>query len=79
MSPILDTLSTSKWQLIATAVASGATVASIIFSYQALERQERLSELKSSIPSLKDKNHESRVVGRPSSSVYREILLTRDE
>ncbi|CEJ90819.1 Putative Ubiquitin-protein ligase molybdopterin-converting factor [[Torrubiella] hemipterigena] len=62
MSRILDTLTTSKWQLIATAVASGATVASIIFAYQALEREERLSELKNSIPSLKDKNHESRVL-----------------
>lgn len=51
-SYVQDVFSTPRSQLIATAVASGAAVASLIFGYQALEREERLSELKDSIPSL---------------------------
>ncbi|RDA89191.1 hypothetical protein CP532_0541 [Ophiocordyceps camponoti-leonardi (nom. inval.)] len=41
--------------LVATAVISGAAVASLILGYQALEREARLSELKGSIPSLTEK------------------------
>lgn len=52
-----DTFSNPRFQLIATAVLSGATAASLILGYQALEREERLSELKSSIPSLGDGTH----------------------
>lgn len=41
-------------QLLATAVISGVAVASLILGYQAVERQVRLSALKSSIPSQVD-------------------------
>ncbi|CAM1506300.1 Fc.00g059410.m01.CDS01 [Cosmosporella sp. VM-42] len=44
-------LSNPRFQLFATAVLSGATVASLLLGYQALEREERVYELKSSIPS----------------------------
>jgi hypothetical protein len=47
-----DTLSNSRFQLLATAAVSGATVAGLILGFQALEREERLSELKNSIPLL---------------------------
>ena len=46
-----ETLSNPRFQLFATAVLSGATVASLLLGYQALEREERVYELKSSIPS----------------------------
>lgn len=52
-----DSLANPRLQLLATAVASGATVASLILGYQALQREERLVELKSSIPPLTDSDH----------------------
>jgi len=41
-----------KAQLAATALISGAVVASAIFGYQAVRRQEKVEDLKSSIPQL---------------------------
>ncbi|KAG6053743.1 hypothetical protein E4U17_004398 [Claviceps sp. LM77 group G4] len=58
-SLLSDTLSNPRFQLFLTAVLSGATVASLILGYQALEREERLEELKSSIPQLAENNHEA--------------------
>lgn len=59
-----------------TAVLSGATVASLLLGYQALEREERLEQLKSSIPSLLDGNHQTRKLndfgGSPSSAADKE-------
>lgn len=40
----------SRFQFATTAVLSGVTVACIIFGYQAFDREERLYELKHSIP-----------------------------
>ncbi|GAB0134796.1 hypothetical protein EsDP_00003152 [Epichloe bromicola] len=54
-----DTLSNPRFQFLATAVLSGATVASLILGYQALEREERLEELKNSIPQLGDDRHQA--------------------
>lgn len=54
---IADVFSTPRAQLITTAVVSGAAVATLIFGYQALEREERLSALKSSIPPVSDESH----------------------
>ncbi|KAI8680009.1 hypothetical protein NCS57_00280600 [Fusarium keratoplasticum] len=45
-----ENLSNPRFQLLATAVLSGATAASLLLGYQALERKERVYELKSSIP-----------------------------
>ncbi|KAL6882930.1 hypothetical protein HDV57DRAFT_509286 [Trichoderma longibrachiatum] len=56
---LADSISNPRIQLLATAAASGAAVAGLIFGYQALEREERLSELKSSIPSLSNDNGRS--------------------
>ncbi|KAM0461961.1 hypothetical protein ACHAPV_002542 [Trichoderma viride] len=47
-----DTFSNPRVQLLATAAVSGVTVAGLILGFQALEREERLSELKNSIPRL---------------------------
>lgn len=47
-----ETFSSPRVQLLATAAVSGVTVAGLILGYQALEREERLSELKNSIPRL---------------------------
>lgn len=55
-SRISEALASPRLQLLATAVLSGATVAALILGYQALEREERLTELKSSIPLLVDDN-----------------------
>lgn len=52
-----DIFSTPRAQLITTAVVSGTVVATLIIGYQALEREERLSALKSSIPSVADEKH----------------------
>lgn len=51
---VSDLVSSPRFQLAATAIASGATVAALILGYQAFEERERLSELKNSIPSLDD-------------------------
>ncbi|KAH7221467.1 hypothetical protein BKA60DRAFT_567870 [Fusarium oxysporum] len=45
-----DTFSNPRFQLFAAAVFSAATTASLLLGYQALEREERVHELKSSIP-----------------------------
>ncbi|KAH7316710.1 ubiquitin-protein ligase molybdopterin-converting factor [Stachybotrys elegans] len=50
-SYISDIISQHRFQLLATAVASGATAAALLLAYQRLEREERISALKSSIPS----------------------------
>lgn len=63
-----DLFSTPRVQLIATALVSGATVASLILGYQALEREERLSELKSSIPSLSEESNKGGKVMKPNWS-----------
>ncbi|RAL68615.1 hypothetical protein DID88_007328 [Monilinia fructigena] len=47
----------SQAQFTATAIVSGAVVAGAIFSYQALRRQEKVEDLKSSIPSLGRDHH----------------------
>ncbi|PNY22893.1 tRNA threonylcarbamoyladenosine dehydratase 2 [Tolypocladium capitatum] len=57
---ISDTLASPRFQLFATAVLSGVTVASLLLGYQALEREQRLSELRNSIPSLADDSHRTR-------------------
>ncbi|KAM0127896.1 hypothetical protein ACHAP3_008569 [Botrytis cinerea] len=49
--------SSSQAQFTATALVSGAVVAGAIFSYQALRRQEKVEDLKSSIPSLGRDHH----------------------
>ncbi|KYK58944.1 ThiF domain protein [Drechmeria coniospora] len=65
-----DTLASHRFQLLATAVLSGATAASLLLGYQALEREERLTELKQSIPSLADGTHETQQLnGFGASSV----------
>ncbi|KAK6582875.1 hypothetical protein PZA11_005283 [Diplocarpon coronariae] len=46
------TASNSQAQLAATALVSGAVVAGAIFGYQRVRRQERVEDLKSSIPAL---------------------------
>ena len=61
-SYISDIFSTTRVQLIATAVVSGATVASLILGYQALEREERLSQLKDSIPPITEGGHRAQKV-----------------
>ncbi|OAA40059.1 Molybdenum cofactor biosynthesis, MoeB [Metarhizium rileyi] len=63
-----DTLANPRFQLLATAVLSGATVASLILGYQALEREERLSELKRSIPSLGDASHHTKSLDKFGAS-----------
>jgi hypothetical protein len=45
-----DTFSSPRFQLFAAAVFSAATTASLLLGYQALEREERVHALKSSIP-----------------------------
>ncbi|KAF7557654.1 hypothetical protein G7046_g6003 [Stylonectria norvegica] len=46
-----DTFASPRFQLFATAVLSGATAASLVLGYQSLAREERVHELKDSIPS----------------------------
>jgi len=46
--------SSSQAQFAATAIVSGAVVAGAILGYQAVRRQERVEELKSGIPELKE-------------------------
>lgn len=51
VQPMLsETLASPRFQLFATAVFSGATVAAVLLGYQTLEREERVYKLKNSIP-----------------------------
>jgi hypothetical protein len=56
------TSSSSQAQFAATALVSGAVVAGAIFGYQHLRRQERVEDLKSSIPEL-GRGHSADKVG----------------
>lgn len=71
MSPYMPgALASPRLQLLATAILSGATAACLLLGYQAREREERLSELKSSIPSLTEADHGSKKVpSSPSSAM----------
>ncbi|UNI13758.1 hypothetical protein JDV02_000470 [Purpureocillium takamizusanense] len=71
-SLISDAFANPRFQLLATAVLSGATVASLILGYQALEREERLTELKKSIPSLVEEDHEIKKLNSFGGSVDKE-------
>jgi hypothetical protein len=70
-----DAISNHRFQLFATAVISGATIATLLLGYQALEREERLTELKSSIPSLTDRGHDVKQVHSPLSMYMASCLL----
>ncbi|PHH59167.1 hypothetical protein CDD81_3669 [Ophiocordyceps australis] len=48
---VADTLQSPRFPLIAAAALSAISTAALIFGYQSLEREERLLELKKSIPS----------------------------
>lgn len=48
-------------QLAATAVLSGAAVASAILGYQTFRRREAVDNLKSSIPDINEKHHAENV------------------
>lgn len=48
-------------QLTATAVISGAAVASALLGYQALRRREAVGSLKASIPDINDKHQAEKV------------------
>ena len=56
------TASSSQAQFAATALVSGAVVAGAIFGFQHIRRQERLEDLKSSIPEL-GREHKADKVG----------------
>ena len=58
--------SSSKVQLVATALVSGAVAASVLLGYQRLQREERISRLKSSIPSPSDEGDDLQQVSHPS-------------
>ena len=42
----------SQAQFAATAIVSGAVVAGVIFGYQAVQRRERVEDLKRSVPEV---------------------------
>lgn len=54
--------SSTQAQFAATAIVSGAVVAGAILGYQHVRRQERVEDLKSSIPEL-GRNHHAEKVG----------------
>lgn len=54
-------LTNSKVQLAAAAVVSGAVVAGGILGYQHVRRQEKIEDLKSSIPRLGKEHHAEKV------------------
>lgn len=54
-------LSSQQFQLAATAVVSGITVAGLIYGGQAIRRRVAVEELKASIPPL-DEEHQSQRV-----------------
>lgn len=60
-SHIFEIFSNQRFQLLATGVLSATAAASLLLGYQALEREERLSQLKSSIPSPSEDYEAQRV------------------
>jgi hypothetical protein len=61
--------SSTQAQFAATAIVSGAVVAGAILGYQHVRRQERVEDLKSSIPEL-GRNHHSEKVGVYNMKMY---------
>lgn len=59
--------SSHHFQLAATAVISGAAVASLIYGGQAIRRKTAVDELKASIPEL-DESHHSEMVSKSHST-----------
>lgn len=59
--------SSTQAQFAATAIVSGAVVAGAILGYQHIRRQERVEDLKSSIPEL-GQNHHAEKVGLDTTS-----------
>lgn len=64
------TTSSTQAQFAATALVSGAVVAGAILGYQHIRRQERVEDLKSSIPAL-GRDHVAEKVGRYGLSQLR--------
>lgn len=60
-SYIWDSFHSHRFQLLATSVLSGAAAVSLLLSYQALARAEKVSELKKSIPSASEGHHSQQV------------------
>ena len=58
---ISDALTSHKVQLVATAVVSGAVVASAVIGLQTAKRVYRINDLKDSIPSLREERHVGKV------------------
>lgn len=56
------TSGSTQAQFAATAIVSGAVVAGAILGYQHIRRQEKVEDLKSSIPEL-GRNHHAEKVG----------------
>jgi len=63
---VSDALTSHKVQLAATAVVSGAVVASAILGLQTAKRVYRVNDLKDSIPDL----HDHKNVGKVSTVFY---------
>jgi hypothetical protein len=63
MAQFIPNLGSPRFQLVITAILSGVAGAGLVLGYQALKEEERLSELKNSIPSLED--HQPKRVGLP--------------
>jgi hypothetical protein len=61
--------SSTQAQFAATAIVSGAVVAGAILGYQHIRRQERVEDLKSSIPELGQNHHAEKVGQRLQSSL----------
>lgn len=60
-SHIFPSFQSHRFQLFATAVLSGAGVAALLLGYQTLAREERIHDLKASVPSLEEPHEVKRV------------------
>ena len=66
-----------KFQLAATAVVSGVTVAVLLLGYQALAREERVHDLKASVPALDEPHEVKKVTSDPDLKFLKMRLTTR--
>lgn len=60
-SQFLDKFWDHRTQLVVTGILSSAAAASLLLGFQKLQREERLSQLKRSIPSLTDTHKAQKV------------------
>jgi hypothetical protein len=75
-SNILSSFNSPRFQLFATAAVSATSAVVLLLGYQALAREERIHDLKASVPSLDEPHDVKRVSHRVRPLTHRMNLTS---